>query len=184
MNRDRSYRRAGPPLACCAIVLLSAGCGGQRLSVKRSYDHKMLAVTRRYEAQLNREERPVFTALVRSDHAKAENPKVQRALLRDRARTYAEEASAFARIKPPSDAVAEHRIIVRSYRGAARQTAAMVPRSSPHGQRLNPAAFDIGWRQQLDAAIARLRAKGYALGNLEAALPHVVVNSFTIHPMH
>jgi hypothetical protein len=60
----------------------------------------------------------------------------------------------------------------------------MVPRSSPHGQRLNPAAFDIGWRQQLDAAIARLRAKGYALGNLEAALPHVVVNSFTIHPMH
>ena len=143
----------------------------------------MLAVTRRYGAQLNREERPLFTALVRSGRAKPENPKVQRALVRDQSRTYAEEAAAFARIKPPPDAAEEQRIIVRSYRGAARQTAAMVPRPR-HGQGLNPAAFHIGWQQRLDAAIARLRAKGYALGNLEAALPHVVVNSFTIHSKH
>jgi hypothetical protein len=77
MNRDRPYRRAVPPLACCGIVLLSAGCGGQRLSVKRSYDHKMLAVTRGYGLRLNREERPLFTALARSGHAKAENAKAR-----------------------------------------------------------------------------------------------------------
>jgi hypothetical protein len=52
---------------------------------------------------------------------------------------------------------------------AARPARARQWRPAQHGQGVNPGAFDIGWQQQLDAAIVRLAAKGYALGNLEAA---------------
>lgn len=132
---------------------------------KRAFDRQMLAVSRHYANEQGKAGAPFLKTFRRGRRA-AEKAWLR--MTREQAGLYNEEASAITRIKAPAGARAEQQAIADAYRIAAKQEAEFAVSYRHHGHTDIPEYLRVDWQAQIKAAVHRLEAKGYALGDLEA----------------
>jgi hypothetical protein len=130
---------------------------------KRAFDRQMLAVTTQYTNALGKAGAPFLNAF---HHGHRAVERAVKAMARKDVRIYREEASAVARIKAPVDARAEQQAIAAAYRVAAGQEAEFAVSFRHHGHTSLPEYLRVDWQGHIKAAVRRLEAKGYSLGEL------------------
>lgn len=144
---------------------------------KSAYDRQMLTVNEHYTNARNRVAAPYAKAF---RHGQRALGKAVRAMTRKEVGIDNDEASAIARIKAPADARAEQQAIAAAYRVAAKQAAEVAVSYRHHGHTSLPAFARIDWQAQIQTAVHRLEAKGYALGGFGAIGTLTVSSSSTI----